>query len=168
MTYKSERLGIPQMFDELVEAGRSRHAAAIELGSALLDGVIPLEFAGKRVIEELAPIAQCLKDVAADPRFRPAGLAVARWLVVFGKAEALRALFESACGLSEVEDKVDGVPNRRFVSDDELVATALAGIRERKWPNAHKAALDLAHQAEGISFDSTVSRLGKKIRGAMS
>lgn len=156
------------MFDELVAAGRSREVAAIELGSALLDGLIPLEFVGQRVTQELIPIAQCLRDFAANPHFRPEGLAVARWIVVLGKAEASRASFEAACRLGEEEGQAEGVPNRRFVSDDELVALALAGIKEGHWSNAHKAALDLAGQAEGATFDSKVTRLGKKIRAAMS
>jgi len=99
MPYRSDRVGVAQMFDELVAAGRTRHAAAVELGNALSDRAIILNFAGEVVIEEIASIAQCLRDFAVDPTYRPPGIGSARWIFVMGQAEADRMQFEAACQL---------------------------------------------------------------------
>jgi hypothetical protein len=108
MAYKGDRVGIAQMFDELVKARSDRHAAAVELGSALLDGAIALEFAGNPVIEEIVPIAQYLRDFVANPYKPPAGWAVARWFAVLQGAQGFRTAFEIACGLgtSSIESRI--------------------------------------------------------------
>jgi len=57
------------------------------------------------------------------------------------------------------------IPKRvRYKTDDALVREGAAGIEQRKYPNALKAAEALASRAEGASFEARISRLRKKIR----
>jgi hypothetical protein len=163
MTYKSERVDVAQMFDELVAADHTRHVAAVELGAALKDRTIILEFAGLPVVDEIAPIAQFLRDFALDPHTKPTGWAVARWVTILQRATAARPQFEIAFGFAEAQPPPS---NRRFVSDDELVAEGVEGIRSGRWPNALQAAKALAAQADGASPESIIDRLRKKIKEA--
>lgn len=59
------------------------------------------------------------------------------------------------------------VKNRRFQSDDELVAEAVKGIRGNQWPNANRAAEALASRAQGQSRAAIIDRLGRKISKAL-
>jgi hypothetical protein len=62
---------------------------------------------------------------------------------LFKTARAIRSQFELAFGLRTVEEEVSPPLSRRFATDEQLVAEAIAGIRAGRWPNAHQAALDL-------------------------
>ena len=91
-------------------------------------------------------------------------------IAAFRAARALRIQFEAAFRLSKTEEASGAVPNRRFVGDEKLVVEALEGIGSGRWPNPHKAAEELANrtEAEGLSYKSTVLRLGNKVRNAMN
>jgi hypothetical protein len=167
MAYKSERIGVRQMIEELCRAERTPREAHMELAAALEEGAIPLEFAGQLVIEEIAPIVKTLRAAAADPRHRPAGSLSARYVMILQAEDAAeRQQFERACGLALDEEAPAPPSNRRFVTDEKLVAEALEGIRSGRWSNAHQAAKALASQADGASQDAIITRLRKKIRDA--
>jgi hypothetical protein len=102
MAYKSDRVGVLQMFDELVAAGWTRHAAAAELGAALEDGAIELCFAGTLVVEEIGSIVRTLRELAADPCHRPVGMGAARYTVILSDTKtADRQKFEIAFGFTK-------------------------------------------------------------------
>jgi hypothetical protein len=57
-------------------------------------------------------------------------------------------------------------PGRRYATDNDLVSEGVKGIRAGTWPNANKAATDLAPRAEG-NVDAATDRLRRKIRAAL-
>jgi hypothetical protein len=167
MPYQGILVSIDEMFDELVRSGRERHAAAIELQRALDDGAIVVIFNDEPLRPEFrAGIGEMLRAFVADPRQAHLHFGWATDIMTYGRA--LRAQFENVCGLSKIEEDTSAAPNRRFVSDEKLVAEALEEIQSGRWANAHQAAQALAERAEGASRQSTIVRLGIKIRKAMS
>jgi hypothetical protein len=62
MVYRSEEIGVSQMFDELVANGHARFDAAVELQQALNDGKIILVYAGEIVVNDLPAIGNFLRD----------------------------------------------------------------------------------------------------------
>jgi hypothetical protein len=52
----------------------------------------------------------------------------------------------------------------RYVSDGDLVAEGIAGIKNGRWDNPHQAALDLSLRAKRHSGDAKIDRLRRKIR----
>jgi hypothetical protein len=68
---------------------------------------------------------------------------------------------------ASLEKLVPAKKSRRYVEDDSLVAEGLAGIQTMKWANPLQAATALADRAKGTSPDATVTRLRKKISGAL-
>jgi len=159
---------VPEMLAALIANGRTEHEAATELARALEDRAIVLAYRNGHVFnsEDLAPVIDLIK--AFPSRSSSINTDEASQRLADGGAGAWRFQFELVCGLSQGESKAEFVPNRRITTDEDLVVEGLAGIRSGRWANAHKAAQDLAHRAEGASYDSSVQRLGQKIRKAMS
>lgn len=73
----------------------------------------------------------------------------------------------SSGDLSEWLDRHAPAPvpakNRRYAEDEKLVAEGVSGIRRGVWPNPLQAATALAKRARGLSAESTVARLRRKI-----
>jgi hypothetical protein len=173
MAYKGSRVGVEQMFNELVAAGRERTVAALELGMALQDGAIVLGLpGGRRADDANVAIAQWLRDFAREGLRPPPRWLSGRWRSVLENADADRQQFERACGLGvELSQELlkESIPaNRRFVEDERLVDEALKGIRSNLWANPRQAALALADQAKGASPEAIVDRLRRKIKAAGS
>jgi hypothetical protein len=106
MAYRSDRVDIRQMSDELVTGGRTPESAVVELADALCDGAILLWFANELVVDELPDIIECLRAFAKGAP-QAAGLASARWWTVFGKAQASREQFEAVCGFASAPQPVE-------------------------------------------------------------
>jgi hypothetical protein len=167
-----------EMVEELEATGRTADAACTELRNMIRDGAVTLlDFheppqTDNWLIEGALLILDAYRQMLSDFREkrRPAGAGA----LPYGYPEyfsdgvvALRAQFERAAGLGVSKREI--IPsNRRFTSDERLVAEALEGIRSGRWPNAHKAAMALEDQAEGASSEAKVRRLGGKIRAAMN
>jgi hypothetical protein len=168
MPYKGTSIRIGEMLDELVQNGRAEYSAATELGRALEEGAIILVFNDAPLSPDFLPgIAEYLQ-VAATGNAREIRLRFGWASDIILHAYAFREQFETACGLSAIEEESPSIAYRRFTSDEELVAEALEGIRAGRWSNAHQAAIALEPRAEGASSDAKIRRLGGKIRGAMS
>ena len=164
--YRTPLPSIAEMFDELIAAGRTADVACRDLRNMIRDGAITLmDFHDPPQTSEwlingaLLVIDAFRTKTRSLPHLYPAYFT--------DGVVAARSQFESAAGLSTSPQDV--VPaNRRFVSDDELVAEGIAGVKSLRWPNSHKAAQELALRAEGASYESSVLRLGQKIRKALN
>jgi hypothetical protein len=99
MSYRSDEIGVAQMFDELVAKDHTRFDAAVELGQALNDGKIILWYAGEPVVSDLPAIGNWLRDFVSDPK--QAWLGYGYLVPTLEKARALRIQFETVCGLVE-------------------------------------------------------------------
>jgi hypothetical protein len=164
--YKTPLPSVPEMIDELVAAGRTLDAACAELRNIIRDGAVILLDCHNppQTNDWLINGALVIIDVIRrKERHAP-------WLYPAYFSDGvvvLREQFEVAARLAISEKEI--IPaNRRFVSDDLLVAEAIEGIRTDHWPNAHKAALELAKRAKGASYEAKVRRLGGKIRNKMN
>jgi hypothetical protein len=100
MVYQSDEIGVAQMFDELVAKGHTRFEAARELGQALKDGMIILNYAGAVVgPTDLIAIRNYLLDFVADPASVRIGFG--SLVPIMNGATASRAEFETRCDLVE-------------------------------------------------------------------
>lgn len=63
---------------------------------------------------------------------------------------------------------VSPAKNRRYATDDALVAEAVAGINNNEYPNPLKAARALAPRAQGQSAEAAIDRLRRKIAQAIA
>jgi hypothetical protein len=177
MPYQGMTLSIEEMLDVLTSRGRTEAAAALELERAFEEKAILLLFAdgtnadgeilySKLSSENISAVIMVLKDLSNRTRVTPIGAWNIPPIALFKAARAMRHQFEAKCRLSESEDESVSVPNRRFVSDEKLVVEALEGIRSGRWANPHKAAQELARDAEGASYQSSVLRFGKQDQGS--
>jgi hypothetical protein len=164
--YRTPLPSIAEMLNELVAAGKPFDVACIELKNMIRDGAVTLlDFHSPPQTDEWLVAGAILVIDAFRTKSRSLPYLYPSYFS--DGVVARRIQFEGAAGLSISPAEVVS-PNRRFVSDDKLVAEALEGIRSGRWPNAHKANQDLADQAEVASSESTVRRLGGKIRTAMN
>jgi hypothetical protein len=177
MPYQGKLISLVEMLDVLTSHDRTEADAVLELEHAIEEKAIVLRLPdgmndeGETLYCEMShagrsAVVAVLRDIpnrTRIPLIRHGNAAE-----MFAAARAPRFLFEAACRLSENEEGPVAAPNRRFVSDEELVAQGAEGIRSGRWPNSHKAAQELARRAEGASYQSSVLRLGGKIRQAMN
>jgi hypothetical protein len=141
MAYKSDRVGVRQMLEELCRAERSPREAHLELATALENGAIPLKFDGQFVIEEITPIAKTLRAAAADPHHRPDGMLSARYIVILQAEDtADRRQFEKACQLEVFSQ------GRRLTAEEackELIGRLKQGPRITRAATYAKAKADI-------------------------
>jgi len=164
--YKTPLPSVPEMIDELVGAGRTVEAACFELRNIIRDGAVTLlDFHNPQQTNEWLVNGALLMIDAFRTKDRSVPYLYPEY---FNNGVAvLRAQFEVAAGLA-ISEKEITPPNRRFASDDKLVAEALEGLRANHWPNIYQAALALQDRAEGASPEAKVRRLREKIKNAMS
>lgn len=178
MPYFGKTVSITEMLDILIGHGQTEAVVAVQLERAFEDKAIRLlapagsgsdgeELWREISNEEISALIAFLRDLcnrAPIPTISTWNIPIA----LFKSARAIRSQFELAFGLRTVEEETSPPLSRRFATDEQLVAEALAGIRAGRWPNAHQAALDLEGRADGASPDAKVRRLGGKIRDAMN
>jgi hypothetical protein len=77
-------------------------------------------------------------------------------------------VFRAEFGRDRLETDSDApAKSTRYATDEALVAEGMAGIKNRKYPNALKAAEALASRAEGVStLEAKIDRLRRKIAKA--
>jgi hypothetical protein len=168
-TYKTPFPSILEMLDQLEAAGRTEDEAHTELRNMIRDGAVTLlDFHDPPNSKEwlIAGAILLIETLQRRQSIDPTAGALP-----FGYPDyfrdgvfAVRDQFEKAAGLHVSE----ALPaNRRFASDEKLVAEALEGIRTDQWSNPLQAAEALASRAEGNStLASKIDRLRKKIKGA--
>ena len=164
--YKSQRLKLMQLLDELLSSGRSEHEAVTELIAALEDGVLPLvdghQFPDSHS-EVLAKAGRILRAWRDRGHVRQSQSEVQYESIYFKLVWIKRADAETVFHLSDVAP----LPrkSRRYAGDDELAREGFKGIQTGKWPNQHQAAIALAPRAEGTSDTAKIDRLQRKISG---
>jgi hypothetical protein len=178
MPYQGKLIGLLEMLDVLTSQKRTEAEAVLELERAIEDKAIDLRLpdgtnaGGETLYCEMSRAGR--SEVVAMLRDFPNWMRIPtmrNWntpIAMFKAARAIRMQFEVACGLRVGEEEASPRLGRRFVSDEQLVAEALEGIRTGRWPNAHRAAQDLEERADGASPEAKVRRLGGKIRDAMN
>jgi hypothetical protein len=87
-----------------------------------------------------------------------------RELVEQMELRARAAEAEAKLRAAKPEAKPAAPIGRRYAGDDELVAEGVKGIKSKRWPYNHQAAMDLAHRADGsATYASKVRRIEAKI-----
>lgn len=119
MSYRGERVGVGEMFAELLAHGSGRLDAAIELQHAFSDAKIILWYGGVPVIDEVFAIGKFLRDFAANPAAASRGLGALA--TVMAEAQADRAQFEAVCGLASLQ--TDSGPRLTAEQQDAPKAT---------------------------------------------
>jgi hypothetical protein len=172
--YRTPLPSLTEMLDELVKADRTRDEACAELRNMIRDGAVTLldchqppqssEWLIGGAILVLDAYQQMLD--AHRQRKRPAGFGALPdgYPDYFGDGVfGVRAQFEKAAGFkADIEPDIPA-KNLRFPDDDRLVCEAVRGLKSRRWPNKHRAAIELAKHAKGISEPAIISRLETKI-----
>jgi hypothetical protein len=177
MPYEGVSLSILDMVSVLIGRDRTEEAAVAELTHAIEEEAIPLllpdgtDGSGQALYrkiskEQRAAVVAVLREFPNKIPIRTFNMPIK----LFKDVRGPRVLFERACRLRNSEDDREPreaiVPNRRFVSDEDLVREGIEGIRSGRWPNALQAATALGDRAEGASLKSIVDRLRKKITAA--
>jgi hypothetical protein len=180
MPYQGKLIGLLEMLDVLTSHERTEAEAVLELEHAIEDKAIDLRLPdgtndeGETTYCEMSRAGR--SEVVAVLRDFPNRMRIplirhGNAAAMFNAVRAPRFQFEAACRLRNSEDDLQSreviVPNRRYVSDEDLVSEGVAGIQSQRWSNPHQAAQELAQRAEGTSYESSVQRLGLKIRQAL-
>lgn len=164
--YRSSQIGVAEMLDALIAAGRNAAQAGRELDQAIAEGAISLwaqlgSWSGDTVaFQARAMIAGFVRldhSLAAAEAAR---------FVQDNQVTTSRAAFEQACGLADDSVAALPSPHTRYMRDDDLVLEATAGLQSKppRWPNVNQASMDLASRAEGTAtIDSKAKRLRDKI-----